>query len=139
MSFSECVGLGLVFLVVTGTVCGLEEVQGEEQNGGKKLVSDSNNNNIYDGTRTAVSGEEVVKEELDNATIEQEGPVHTDTDLHTEETEAEMKLKQYQALVEWIEEQGGYMKHCSFQHIPGAGVGVIAAEDIEVTNEQLKT
>lgn len=42
------------------------------------------------------------------------------------------QLEKYNTLVKWVEESGGFMRYHSFKYMPGAGVGVIASENIEV-------
>ena len=61
--------------------------------------------------------------------ITQEGP---DIQLGMDKTEIEEKLERYDVMVEWVKSHGGFWQHQAFQYLPGAGMGVISSEDIEV-------
>lgn len=47
-------------------------------------------------------------------------------------TEMERRLEKFDALVKWVEKNGGFMRYHSFRYTPQAGMGVIAGKDIKV-------
>ena len=62
----------------------------------------------------------------------QEGPDAVSEELASTESDIEEKLGSYDVMVEWVRSHEGFWQYQSFKYIPGAGIGVIASEDIKV-------
>ena len=62
----------------------------------------------------------------------QEGPDAVLEELASTESDIEKRLGSYNVVVEWVRSHEGLWQYQSVKYIPGAGIGVIASEDIKV-------
>lgn len=83
---------------------------------------------IIDGNKTETQSEQQQENGVgvEKLSKEAEGPQELPT------LDEVKKLEKYNTLVKWIEENGGFMRYHSFKYTPGAGVGVVARENITV-------
>ena len=62
----------------------------------------------------------------------QEGPDAVLEELASTESDIERRLGSYDVVVDWVRSHEGFWQYQSFKSIPGAGIGVVASEDIKV-------